>query len=409
MAQVNAPEVILGAGILGCALARELMRRGRRSGDLMVIDPNPVASQATARAAALLSLARPWQKAHWIPLVRRTLAAIDALRDEGFFVPLERCGAVHLAASDAARAVLADHQATALLNDVSCNVAAPCDFAAELSWLDCAAFDQALWFSQEAYTDPYLLGSACENSARQRGARFVLGEAARLEGQGDRVRVHALGTAWIPERVWVAAGAWTNALLAPLNCCAPFAPVRSQYWITEITPLAPAGMPIVLAPDLRLYARRELGAVLFGVREREGAVADPRTLPGDLAGYAFGDGEEATGTLESAFEPLTRYAPGLVRLGLKHHVSGPSGYSPDGEFALGPLAPWKNLMVLGGCNGAGIAACAGLAEVAADLAEGCADAELARRFDPNRFGAVDPFSADWQARCLAARAAKTGG
>jgi 4-methylaminobutanoate oxidase (formaldehyde-forming) len=409
VSQGNAPEVIVGAGILGCALARELMRRGRRPGELLVIDPNPVASQATARAAALLSLARPWQKAHWIPLVRRTLTAIDVLRDEGFFIPLERCGAVHLAASDAARAILADQQATAVLSDVSCSVVAPTDFAREMPWLHCAAFEQALWFSEEAYADPYLLACAYEASARRRGARFMLGEAARLEGQGDRVRVRAGGAAWVPERLWIAAGAWTNALLAPLGCAAPFVPVRSQYWITEHTELAPAGMPIVIAPDLRLYARRELSAVLFGLRESPGAVADPRSLPRELAGYAFDGDETKTGALEAALDPLNRLAPRLVRLGLKHYVSGPSGYSPDGEFAVGPCARWDNLTVLGGCNGAGIAVSAGLAQFAADLSEGCADPDLVRRFDPGRFAYFDPFSVDWQDRCAAARAAKLSG
>ena len=61
------PEVvILGAGILGCALPWRLAARNVYRGDsILVVDPNPAASQATSRAAALLSLARAPAKEHW--------------------------------------------------------------------------------------------------------------------------------------------------------------------------------------------------------------------------------------------------------------------------------------------------------------------------------------------------------
>lgn len=400
-------DLIVGAGILGCALARQLALRTGDARGITVVDPNPVASQATARAAALMSLVRPWRRSHWVPLVQRTLTAIDELRDEGHDVPLHRCGALHVAASDEARAVLADHQATAALHGIDCLVEAPIYFADRLPWLDCAAFGQGLWFPDEAFTDPYLLATAYAASARRRGVRFVA-TAVRLEAERDRVRVRVDGDSWIPDRVWVAAGAWSNALLAPLGSAAPYAPVRSQYWITGPSALAPAVMPMVLAPDLRLYARLELGAVLFGLRESHGAVADPRSLPADLAGFAF-DGDNGTAALEAGFEALARFAPQLLDLGLRHHVSGPSGYSPDGEFAAGPIAPWTNLMVLGACNGAGIAVSAGLAAFAADLADDRADAALAAKFAPDRFGGFDPWSRQWVDTCIAARSAKASG
>jgi 4-methylaminobutanoate oxidase (formaldehyde-forming) len=406
----RATQVIVGAGILGCALARELAQRVADPKDILVVDPNPLASQATVRAAALISLARPWRRTHWVPLVQRTLAAIEDLRAEGFEVPMHRCGALHVAASDAARATLADHQATAALHGVDSLVEAPVYFADRLPWLACSAFAQGLWFPDEAYTDPYLLASAYAASARHRGVRFQWGSAARIDANadGERVRVRVGDDAWVPERVWVAAGAWTNALLAPLGCAVPYAPVRSRYWITEPSPLAPENMPMVLAPDLRLYSRPELGSILFGLRESRGATADPRELPVDLAGFAFGV-DDGFAALEARFELLQRYAPRLLELGLRHHIAGPSGYSPDGEFAVGRIAPWTNLMVLGACNGAGIAVSAGLARVAANLAEGGADTDLAGRFAPDRFGIFDPWSAQWAERCIAARAAKCSG
>ena len=49
---------------------------------------------------------------------------------------------------------------------------------------------------------------------------------------------------------------------------APMAPVRSQYWITEHAPIFPRNGAIVFMPEIRAYARPEIGGLLFGIRER---------------------------------------------------------------------------------------------------------------------------------------------
>jgi 4-methylaminobutanoate oxidase (formaldehyde-forming) len=121
--------------------------------------------------------------------------------------------------------------------------------------------------------------------------------------------------------------------------------------------------------------------------------------------------DEGQATLE-AFEPLLdRFAPGLVRTGLKAYVAGPSCYTPDGEFLVGTLSGASNLRLLAGCNGAGIATSAGLADLAADIEAGATAASepLLSRFDPGRFGAVDAGAPEFRARCVAMRAGKTSG
>jgi len=249
---MDAQAVILGGGIFGCALAWRLAQRGiYPAGSILVVDAQPLVSQASSRAAALLSLSRPGSKAHWIPLVRKTLAAMDELNAAGCVVPLKQCGSLHLADQAAAKAVLADHEHTARAQGVACRRLAPSEAAGQAPWLDMRRFDEALWFPDEAYTDPYQLAVAYASAARNLGVRFRTGSAAGLVATGSRVAVSIGDEHLHPAAVWVAAGAWSSRVLQPLGLSAPQAAVRSQYWITG--PMAGADrLSIVLAADLRL-------------------------------------------------------------------------------------------------------------------------------------------------------------
>ena len=404
------PEVvILGAGILGCALAWRLAARNIYRGDsILVVDPNPAASQATSRAAALLSLARPAAKAHWIPLVQRTLEMADVLARAGHDAPVRRIGSIHLASSAIARQVLTEYESAAKRHGVRCERVAPGNFGKRLPWLEMSWFAEALWFPDEAYTDPYLLASAYAAAARMLGVRFHLGRPAHLLASGTRVAVKIDETVFAPISLWVAAGAWSSAVLRPLGASVPQAAVRSQYWITEQTALATGTMPMVLAADLKLYARPELGAILFGLRETNGIAVRSTEIPDDLAGFTF-DAKDASGhaTLETSADLLEAYAPGLMRTGLRSYISGPSCYTPDGDFLVGPVAGWDNLKLLSGCNGAGIAVSAGLADVAVDRESGAKDNW--EPYLPARFRSFDPDAPAFLASCISARSGKTSG
>lgn len=405
--------VILGAGILGSALAWRLAARHVCPGaHILVVDPNPAASQATSRAAALLSVSRPEKKAHWIPLVQKTLAAFETLGNLGHPVPLRRCGALHLADMPSAKAVLADHAETAAKNGVRCEKRSPGEMAELVPWLDMDRFSEALWFPDEAYADPYLLSSAYGAAARALGVRFRLGTPATLVEMGSAVGINLPEGHLRPASVWVAAGAWSSRILNPLGLSAPQAAVRSQYWISERTPLAPGNMPMVLAADLRLYARPEVGAILFGLRESAGVAIPTARLPHHLDGFLFDPADpEGLTTLEASSAQLEHYAPGLMQTGLRHYITGPSCYTPDGEFLVGALPGWKNLKLLSGCNGAGIATSAGLADLAADWevnGDAAKEPSLAR-YAPARFGMVNTDTPDFLARCIASRSGKTSG
>jgi sarcosine oxidase subunit beta len=402
--------LIIGCGIFGAAIAWALGRKGLGQ-RVLIVDRQPPASAATSRAAGLVTQVRsdPALQA----LAGETLAAIALLQsDFGEDVGCHRVGALHLGplAQQAALArLLADCTAAGIRGRWQ-------DKAMVLTqspWLNSEAFDVAAFFPDECFVDPYLLSSAYLRGAQQMGAKLQLGtNVAHIAHRAGAVTgVQLVDGTVLPARFVVnAAGAWSNLLSAPLGLPLPMAPVRSQYWITERAPEFSPGGPIVFMTDIRAYARPEVGALLFGARERAPAVADPRELPENLQGFVFDDADpDGWANLADAFEPLSRYFPAIERLGIAHYITGPSNYTPDGQPIVGASAAISGLLVATGCNGSGITYSGGVGRLIAELVCGETPFIDTSRLDPARSLHIDPFAPAFLQACAQARATKSTG
>lgn len=406
----SADIVVVGAGILGLAVAWAL-GQGLGSGggrSVLVVDRHPPATQATARAAALLTRAR--SDAATAALVRDTYAAIEALEDElEEDLGLRRVGTLHVASSaarvEALRALVADSADPVdwLDGDRAARLA-PC--------LSGEAVERAAFMPLDGFIDPVRLADAYRRSARRSGVRIRGG----LSVQAIRVeRGHVVGIdtdhGFIAAPVMVnAAGAWAAGLAWSAAVGLPQAPVRSQYWITEPRPdLFPRDLPVLVMPDAGAYARPELGALLFGLRGRRSLAFDPARLPDDTDGLDLADSDGGWGTLEEGWQALARLCPPLLQSGIAHYVSGLSTYTADGRFVLGPVTEPEGLFMATGCCGAGIAASGGIGRAVAASILGKPGPVGMAHFAPGRLGAVDPHSAGLRDACAAARSGKTAG
>ncbi|MFP5517909.1 MAG: NAD(P)/FAD-dependent oxidoreductase [Alphaproteobacteria bacterium] len=406
----GADIVVVGAGILGLAVAWAL-GQGMGSGGaraVLVVDRHPPATQATARAAALLTRAR--SDAATAALVRETYAAIEALEDElEEDLGLRPVGTLHVAASaarvEALRALVADAaDPVEWLDGDGAARLAPC--------LSAEAVERAAFMPLDGFIDPVRLADAYRRSARRSGVRIRGG----LSVQAIRVeRGHVAGIdtdhGLIGAPVVVnAAGAWAAGLACSAGVGLPQAPVRSQYWITEPRPdLFPRDLPALVMPDAGAYARPELGALLFGLRGRRSLAFDPARLPDDTAGLDLADSDGGWETLEEGWQALARLCPPLLQTGIAHYVSGLSTYTADGRFVLGPVAEVEGLFMATGCCGAGIAASGGIGRAVAAAILGKPGPVGMAHFASGRLGAVDPFSPALRDACAAARSGKTAG
>lgn len=402
--------LIIGCGIFGAAIAWSLGLRGQ--GDrVLIVDRQTPASGATSRAAGLVTQVRsdPTLQA----LAGETLAAMDVLKSRfGEDVGCHRAGALHVGS-------LAQESALAQMLTL-CNAAGirgqwqgKAQVLLQSPWLNPDAFDLATFFPDECYVDPYLLASAYLRGAQQMGAKLQLDtRVAHIAHQGGAVTGVALedGTVLPARTVVNAAGAWSNLLSVELGLPLPMAPVRSQYWITERMPDSSCGSPIVFMTDIRAYARPEVGALLFGIRESAPAVAAPRELPENLQGFVFDAADpDGWGNLAGAFEPLSHHFPAIRRLGIAHYITGPSNYTPDGQPIVGASTAITGLLVATGCNGSGITYSAGVGRLISELICGETPFVDASRMDPARALQTDPFSPAFLQVCAQARATKSTG
>jgi 4-methylaminobutanoate oxidase (formaldehyde-forming) len=402
--------LIIGGGIFGAAIAYALGRRGLGH-RVLILERGQPAGGATSRAAALVTMVRddPAQ----IALAQETFRAMDCLEGEyGESVGRHNVGALHVAPDHLGEALKARAENAAHFG-ISSRWLDKNEALRRAPWLAADAFDLAVFYPDECYVDPYLLSSAYQRTAIGLGAKLRLDanvvHITHADGQVTGVDLSD-GTHLPANIVINAAGAWANLLSTELGLPLPMAPVRSQYWISEPAAIFPRDGAIVLMPEIRAYARPEVGALLFGVRETRPAVADPRQLPADLGGFVFDpDDPDGWNNLAEGAETLARYFPAIESIGIAHYLTGPSNYTPDSQLILGASRQIAGLLIATGCNGSGITFSGGVGRLLAEWIAGEAGYLEPTIFAPDRAGTFDPYSPEFLQSCAAARAQKTSG
>jgi sarcosine oxidase subunit beta len=274
-------------------------------------------------------------------------------------------------------------------------------------WLRSTAASSILHVADDGYVDGQSLAMAYARAAKAGGATIWTNTAV-LGPRFERGQLIGVDTSRGPircERVINAAGPWAGNVLGWFDRALAATPLRSHYWITA--PLEPRwpDHPIVVLPDAHAYIRPEIGGLLVGIQERVSRSFDDRTLPVDMSELALSGPDDWDLLAEHAPE-LRRYLPAVDELQFKHHLAGITTYTPDGRFLIGAIAGVENLFVAAGCCGTGLSCAGGIGRLVCDLVLERTPDVNAAQFNPNRFASDDPRSADFVARCVAARATK---
>jgi len=211
----------VGAGIIGCAIARELAVRGA---DCTVVDDRAVAGGATRASAGILA---PYVEAHHggplLDLCVRSLEMypqwIDAVRREsGMDVEFELLGTLEVATSAARAAELESQsraQGTWLAPD-----------AVSREYPHVGPSSGARLVRGHGYVAAVPLSNALANSAAERGARFRQARVLSIARDGSSFVVETTTGDVSAGKIVLAAGAWSNMIdgvrMPPLR------PVRGQ-------------------------------------------------------------------------------------------------------------------------------------------------------------------------------------
>jgi glycine oxidase len=244
--------VVVGAGIIGCAVARELSARGV---SCTVFDPRPVAGGATQASAGILA---PYVEAHERgPLLELGLESLGLfetlirhLRGEGFEVPFGLIGTLEVA--------LTSEQAARLKRGRMGGWLEPSDVARTYPQLrpTLGGFSN----EEHGFVDARLFAAALAGSARRHGVRFQQARVERVDRVGERLIVHADGERIEASTVVMAAGAWSNQIAGTPTLS--LRPVRGQLLLMrwDFWPL----QSIVWGPDCYIVPRIEDGTIIVG-------------------------------------------------------------------------------------------------------------------------------------------------
>lgn len=272
--------LVIGAGVIGCAVAFELVEAGAR---VRVIDariPGAGASQASAGVLA------PYVEGHESrplrALGRRSLdlypgLVARAVERSGRPVEFDRCGTFEVARTPADELRLKASQQALVSEGV----------AAE--WLDPAALPDAepaltpdarggLHIPQHAAVDVPALVEALAEAASRAGAVFSNGVAAsRVTSDGGGLVVHTSEGLMRAAHIVLAAGTWAPGLAPPGSSPLPIRPVRGQLLHLAAPPRTLRH--VVWGSDVYLVPRRD-GTVLVGATSEDVGFDERATAAG---------------------------------------------------------------------------------------------------------------------------------
>lgn len=377
------PDVlIIGGGIWGLSTAFHLARTGRCK--VRLVERNSsFAQETTVNAAGQIGQIRS------SPVVTRAIAyGLDLLESfpatYGHDPGLRRRGSLFIGLSEQ-RITYFDRQvALGRRNGLPIDWVEPGE---TVRWVEGLRPEKILggyFVHGDGYVDSAQTAHAFAAAARDLGADLRTGVHVH-ELVTDSGRVVAVNTnvgRMSAERVIVAAGPWTTALLRHVDVPVPAQPIRHQRARTEATPI-PDHQPVLRVPDLSSYVRPEEPGLTFGHFEAEPWVIDTDEVPPT---FRSSDLLPATEVLERARRTLGEIYPLIRQREVVEYRRGLVTVAPDGAYVLDRAPEWSNVYFATGCSALGIAGSAAIGRWLAEwIVVGEKPADLAE-FSLDRFG-----------------------
>jgi 4-methylaminobutanoate oxidase (formaldehyde-forming) len=242
----------------------------------------------------------------------------------------------------------------------------------------------AVYTPTDGMIDPTGLTNALAAGAKSRGARiFTETDVEKINLKRGRVDEVVTNRGTIKTEVVVnAAGQWGGEVGKMVGLNLPVVPMAHLYIITK--PIDGIGheFPTLRDPDLLVYWREEVGGLVTGGYEREPEPFGLKGIPRDFKYQLLPpDWERFTPLMENSIKRV----PAVETAEIIQLLNGPEGFTPDGEFLLGPTAV-KGFWVACAFCAHGLAGAGGIGKVMAEwIIDGNPEWDL-WRLDVRRFG-----------------------
>jgi dimethylglycine dehydrogenase len=345
----SARVVVIGGGVVGCAVLYHLTRAGWT--DVMLLERRELTSGSTWHSAGGMHTLNG--DPNISKLQQYTVQLYEEIerisgQDCGIHLP----GGLMLADTEVRMDFLRLTQARGRYLGMDLELITPSEAQSLFPLLDPRCFVGGLYDPVEGHVDPSGVTHAYAISARLAGAEVhrntaVTGLSQRPDGSWD-VQTD-VGTTIHAEHVVNAAGLWAREVGRMVGIELPILAMEHMFLLTENMPevaanMAATGKEMAMAMDFggEIYIRQEGGGMLLGTYEQACVPWSPRETPWNFGAQLLKpDLDRITPELMVAFQ----HYPAMATVGIKRVVNGPFTFAPDGNPLVGPVPGLRNFWV----------------------------------------------------------------
>ncbi|MCZ6722223.1 MAG: FAD-dependent oxidoreductase [Proteobacteria bacterium] len=387
----HAAIVIVGGGIIGCAIAYHLTKRGHR--DVVLLEKSRITYGSTWHAAGNIGQLRSSRAL--TKIVTMSVEQFRSLeRETGVSPDWREVGSLRIASSEERWRELEGAAAGARGFGFEVELVTPEECKRLYPYISLEGVVGGAFTPSDGYVQPSGVTEAFAKGAREGAARILEGvRVTGFERTGRRIlKILTDQGAIRCDLVINAAGMWAREVGAMAGVAVPVAAFENQYLITEPIPDLPRDLPVIRDNDNYFYARPEVGGLLVGTVDKENPPFGRGGIPPDFERQLLPEDLER---FEPALGRITRRLPILSELGVRDVVNGPLPMSVDGEPIVG-FALDNFFLACGFVAGIGQAGGAG-AVIAEWLTEGRPPFDLSaldcRRFSSSAYSEDELYAA----------------
>lgn len=379
------PDVlVIGGGVIGCAVAYELARRGCR---VRLVADRALGQGATQASGGMLA---PYVEAHgrgpMLDLGIRSLARYDEFvarvrgdAGEADAFEYSRTGSLQIALRDDPASRFADSSPPFVPMQNAARELATLGARAE--WIDQNDLRSlepnlsdraigALYVRDHGIISAEGLTGALWEAASMHGAAFTPGRVSSIRRAGDGLVVEASGRDLRAEAVVLAAGAWSGLIAIEGREQPPVVPVRGQIL------------------HLR-WSDRPLARILWGPRCYAIPWSDGRLLVGATVERVGFDERNTIAGVRDLLEAVVDLLPQAAPASFEGARAGLRPGTPDDRPIIGRSTSMPALVYATGHYRNGVLLAPITAQLVGDLIVDGREDDILRQFSPDRFGGRD--------------------
>jgi glycine cleavage system T protein len=377
----HAQVVIIGGGVGGCSIAYHLTLMGWK--DVVVLERHELTSGSTWHSAGLVGQMR--SDANLTRMMHYSTDLYSRLKDETGIDPAWReVGGLRLASSAERLEEIKRLVGMAGSFGVPMELVSAKEAQDMFPLMNIDGVVGAAYTPNDGMIDPTGLTNALATGAKNRGARiFQDTNVEKINLKNGRVSEVVTDQGTIQTEIVVnAAGQWGKEVARMVGLNLPVVPMAHLYAITK--PIEGVGhdIPTLRDPDLLVYWREEVGGFVTGGYERNPVPFGLKGIPRDFKYQLLPpDWDRFAPLMENSIKRV----PILEKAEIRQLLNGPEGFTPDGEFLLGPTAV-KGFWVACAFCAHGLAGAGGIGKTIAEwIIDGHPEWDV-WRLDVRRFG-----------------------